>query len=159
MANAASVSFLAIAAGALGYCFYFDYQRRNNAEFRKQLYLKKRQAEKEEKASKQKSKEQLKATLKLRLSESLTNDPLTEGGEEIFVKEITIAEQLCKVPGKEIDAAIHFYRALSVYAQPAAILSIYQKSVPAEIFDLIMALCAILPPANIAAALNASETD
>ena len=58
MANSATVTFLTLAAGAVGYCFFFDYQRRNNPEFRKAIYLKKRQAEKADKLKKEASKKE-----------------------------------------------------------------------------------------------------
>ncbi|GMM48263.1 Tom20 protein [Pichia kluyveri] len=165
MANPATVTFLSLAAGAVGYCLYFDYQRRNNAEFRKSIYLKKRQAEKEEKLKNEISKKEKTEVLKKKLVESLLSEPLsTSNKEQTFIEEVTLAEKLSAIVGKEIDAAIRFYRALSVYPDPTAILDIYQKSVPAEIYELIMLLTAIYPPANITSLLNEStasvqETD
>lgn len=162
MANPAAVTFLSLAAGALGYCLYFDYQRRNNSEFRRSIYLKKRQAEKAEKLKAQESKLEKTKILKQKLAESLLSDPLTHANkEETFIKEVTLAEKLSAIVGKEIDAAIHFYRALSVYPDPTAILEIYQKSVPADVYEYIMLLTAIFPPANISSLLNANvpETD
>lgn len=158
MANPVSVTFLAIATGALGYCFYFDYQRRHNQEFRKSIYLKKRQAEKADKLKKEASKLETTKILKAKLAESLQSNPLSiENREQSFIEEVTKAERLSAIVGKETDAAIHFYRALSVYPDPTAILEIYQKSVPAEIYELIMLLTAILPPANITSLLGESN--
>lgn len=158
MANSVSITFLTLAAGALGYCFYFDYQRRNSQEFRKNIYLKNKEAEKAEKLAKNASKVKLTKILKEKLAASLASDPLTtENKEQTFITEIGLAEKLSAIVGKEVDAAIHFYRGLSVYPEPAALLTIYQKSVPADIYDLIVALTAILPPSNIAAALNQTE--
>ncbi|KAG0676965.1 hypothetical protein C6P40_001039 [Pichia californica] len=158
MANAVSVTFLTAAAGALGYCVYFDYQRRNNVEFRKSIYKKKRQAERKERLQREASKKEKTIILKRKLTESLTNKPLTTANkEQAFIEEVTAAEKLASVPGQEIDSAIHFYRALSVYPEPTAILEIYQKSVPAEIYELIMLLTAIFPPANITSLLGESN--
>lgn len=158
MANPASITFLTVAAGALGYCFYFDYQRRHNPEFRKSIYLKKRQAEKAEKLKSEASKKEKTAILKKKLAESLASKPLsTQNKEQAFVEEVTLAEKLASIPGKEIDSAIHFYRALASYPEPTAILEIYQKSVPAEIYELIMLLTAIHPPANITSLLSESN--
>lgn len=155
MANSTAVTFLTIAAGALGYCVYFDYQRRHNADFRKAIYLKKRKAERAEKLKKESSKLETTQLLKKKLAESLLSAPLSgENKEQTFIEEVTRAEKLSAIVGKEIDAAIHFYRALSVYPEPTAILEIYQKSVPADIYELIMLLTAILPPANITSLLN-----
>lgn len=158
MANPASITFLTVAAGALGYCFYFDYQRRHNADFRKSIYRKQRQAEKAEKLKREASNKEKTILLKSKLAESLIAQPLsTTNKEQAFIEEVTTAEKLAAVPGKEIDSAIHFYRALSVYPEPTAILEIYQKSVPAEIYELIMLLTAIYPPANITSILSESN--
>ena len=158
MANPASVTFLSLAAGALGYCLYFDYQRRHNVEFRKSIYHKKRQAEKAARLQNEASKVEKTILLKKKLTESLIAHPLTtENKEQSFIEEVTAAEKLASLPDREIDAAIHFYRALSVYPEPTAILEIYQKSVPAEIYELIMLLTAIYPPANITSLLSESN--
>lgn len=157
MANPASVTFLTLAAGALGYCLYFDYQRRHNPDFRKSIYLKKRQAEKKEKLKFEASRAERTEFLKQKLAESLLTDPMnTANKEECFIGEVTKAEKLSAIVGKEVDAAIHFYRALSIYPDPAAILEIYQKSVPADVYELIMLLTAIQPPANITSLLSES---
>jgi import receptor subunit TOM20 len=157
MANPVYVTFFTAAAGALGYCIYFDYQRRHNPQFRKSIYLKKRQAEKAEKLKTEASKLEKTQLLKKKLAESLLTNPLSaENKEQTFIEEVTRAEKLSAIVGKEIDAAIHFYRALSVYPDPTAILEIYQKSVPAEIYELIMLLTAIFPPANITSLLSES---
>lgn len=157
MANPASITFLSLAAGALGYCLYFDYQRRNNAEFRKSIYMKKRQAEKAEKLKVAASRAEKTEFLKEKLAESLLTNPMnTANKEQTFIEEVTRAEKLAAIVGKEVDAAIHFYRALSVYPDPAAILEIYQKSVPADVYELIMLLTAIAPPANITSLLSES---
>lgn len=159
MANSASVTFLTLAAGALGYCFYFDYQRRHNAEFRKAIYNKKRQADKAKRLAREASKLEKTQLLKAKLVESLLTNPLsTADKEQTFISEVTTAEKLSAIVGKEIDAAIHFYRALSVYPDPTSILEIYQKSVPADIYELIMLLTAIYPPANITSLLNEPST-
>lgn len=158
MANSTAVTFLTIAAGALGYCFYFDYQRRHNSEFRKSIYLKKRQALKAEKLKAKESKLEKVKILKQKLTESLLSNPLSATNkEQTFIEEVTQAEKLSAIVGKEIDAAIHFYRALSIYPDPTAILEIYQKSVPAEIYELIMLLTATIPPVNITNLLNESS--
>lgn len=157
MANPTAVTFLTLAAGALGYCLYFDYQRRHNPDFRKSIYLKKRHAEKKEKLKLEASRAERTEFLKQRLAESLLADPLnTTKKEESFIAEVTKAEKLAAIVGKEVDAAIHFYRALSIYPDPAAILEIYQKSVPADVYELIMLLTAINPPANITSLLSES---
>ena len=103
--------------------------------------------------------------MKKKLVESLLTDPLsTTNKEQTFIEEVTLAEKLSAIVGKEDDAAIRFYRALSVYPDPTAILDIYQKSVPADIYELIILLTAIYPPANITSLLSEStasvqETD
>ncbi|AWU76770.1 hypothetical protein CAS74_000709 [Pichia kudriavzevii] len=160
MANAASVTFLTLAAGALGYCFYFDYQRRNNPEFRRAINAKKRQARKAEKLEREASRLEKTKFLKQKLTESLLSNPLnTTNKEQTFIDEVSRAEKLSAIVGKEVDAAIYFYRALSIYPDPTVILDIYQKSVPADIYEMIFLLTAIFPPANITNLLSESVLD
>lgn len=146
----AIVSTLALAG--LGYCVYFDYKRRSDPEFRRALREHTKDAERKAKREAKAAKDQLISVLKTKLAQSLLEEPLPTTPaekEQFFMTQVGQAEKLAAIVGKEVDSAIHFYKALAIYPNPTAILEIYQKSVPAEVYELIMALSAILPPASI----------
>ena len=133
----------AIAAAAIaGYAVYFDYQRRNSADFRKSL--KKREVKQKKLKAKKKA-----------LLEDLAQNPiptdLTER-EAFFMEQVAVGEQKAKVDA--IEAAICFYKALAVYPNPTDILGIYQKTVPEEVYELVVMMIAVYPPASVSSILN-----
>lgn len=153
--------FLAAAATlTVGYAVYFDYERRNSPEFRRKL---KKSKKHHEKAVIEQEKELKSAKLddvKAALIESVKNDePIPTDAaekEKFFMTEVTLGEQLSAVPGNELKSAIRFYRALSIYPNPTDILAIYQRSVPAEIYEYIIMMIAIQPPQAVANILSDS---
>lgn len=146
----------AIATAAIaGYAVYFDYQRRNSADFRKSL--KKREVkQKKLKAKKEaESKQNKLEAVKKALLEDLAQNPiptdLTER-EAFFMEQVAVGEQKAKVDA--IEAAICFYKALAVYPNPTDILGIYQKTVPEEVYELVVMMIAVYPPASVSSILN-----
>lgn len=148
----------AIASAAiLGYCVYFDYERRSSPEFRRKLKknakkYKKLQVEKEETDKKQKFN-----SIISKLNESLEKDPLPTGVERqqvYFMEQVGNGERLAASPDSEEDAAIHFYKALAVYPSPAELLTVLQKSIPEPIYELIVFLIAAQPPLSLASILG-----
>ena len=133
----------AIAAAAIaGYAVYFDYQRRNSADFRKSL--KKREV-------KQKKLKAVKKALLEDLAQYPIPTDLTER-EAFFMEQVAVGEQKAKVDA--IEAAICFYKALAVYPNPTDILGIYQKTVPEEVYELVVMMIAVYPPASVSSILN-----
>ncbi|GMM29637.1 Tom20 protein [Martiniozyma asiatica (nom. inval.)] len=160
MANTAAVTFSTIALGALGYCLWFDFKRRNDPEFRRQLKQQVRSAEKAAEKAKEEGNKQKVAILKQKLTQSLLTEPLPTNPaqvEQFFMEQVGMGEKLAVIVGKEIDAAVHFYKALAIYPNPTSILEIYQKSVTSDIYELIIMLTAILPPASVSSILNGSS--
>lgn len=154
-----TITISALAAAAIGYAVYFDHQRRSSPEFRRSLKKQAKQYAKQEsnnsKAEKAIKLQQVKAIL----TESLINDPLpTENDkkEEFFMTSVTLGEQLASIPGNEIKAALAFYRALSVYPNPTDILGIYQRSVPQDVYEIIIMMIAVQPPLAVASMLSES---
>ncbi|GME78064.1 hypothetical protein B5S28_g34 [[Candida] boidinii] len=146
---------LALTASALGYCFYFDYQRRHNPEFRKSIAKANRKANK----AAEKAKTFLFDDLKQKLNESLESDPIPtdlKQKEEYFLQQVSIGEKVAAMPGKEVDAAIYFYKGLAVYPNPTGLLEIYQRTVPQHIYDLVVMLTAIQPPQSISSIIGDS---
>ncbi|CAK7905485.1 mitochondrial import receptor subunit Tom20p [[Candida] anglica] len=148
-----ALTFTAIAATALvGYAVYFDYSRRNSAEFRKSL---KKKAVKHEKNAAKKDEQSKKSKLelvKLALAADLEANPIPTDlseKENFFMQQVALGEQLGSLPNKKIDAAICFYKALAVYPNPTDILGIYQRSVPEDVYELVVMMIAVQPPAAV----------
>ncbi|CAR27466.1 hypothetical protein ZYGR_0I07410 [Zygosaccharomyces rouxii] len=140
-----------------GYAVFFDHKRRNSPEFRKHLKSKsKRQA-----ALEKKQKEEAKQVKLQKVSEFLAKDLAADPTptdpsrrEETFTTNVELGERLSIVSGKELESATKFYKALSVYPNPADLLGIYQRSVPETVYEYIVMMIAILPPANISTFLS-----
>ncbi|KAH3667141.1 hypothetical protein OGAPHI_002790 [Ogataea philodendri] len=152
MSKALGYTFVGAAVATVGYCVYFDYQRRNNPSFRKKIVRnKKRAVEKAKQEAEAEKKNKLEA-LKEKLNQSLEEEPLPKEPaekEKFFMTQVAVGEQLSAVEGKDIEAAIHFYKGLAVYPNPTGILDIYQRTIPKHIYELIMMLTAIQPPASV----------
>lgn len=152
IARNAGLVFLGVGAAALSYCIYFDYERRHNPEFRKNLNQRKKRAQKKAKASAEKEKTKKLEILKKKLNESLEANPLPtkiQEKEAYFLEQVSTGEKVGAIPGKEIDAAIYFYKGLAVYPNPTGILDIYQRTLPPKIYELVMMLTAIQPPKSV----------
>lgn len=155
-----TAAFATVGAVALGYAVYFDFQRRNNADFRKQLRKQNEDHQKEKNAASTKAKTAQVEIIQKVLMASLAEEPIpTEAAqkEDYFMKQVTTAEQLAGIPGQEIQAALHFYRALAVYPNPTDILNVYQNSVPKHIYEYVIMMMALQPPLSIASFLGDQE--
>ncbi|ODQ77322.1 hypothetical protein BABINDRAFT_15569 [Babjeviella inositovora NRRL Y-12698] len=148
-----------LASALLGYAVYFDYSRRNSADFRKQLRRNKKVLQTEEKAAKDKNNRAKTTYMKLAVETSLLTDPLPTdlaGKETYFMAQVSQAEKLAAVPGQDVEAAVAFYKALCVYPKPSDLLAIYQKSVPENVYELIILAIATHPPQSLANILGDS---
>lgn len=144
---------VAATSAFVAYCVYFDYSRRNSSEFRKKL--KKREAE--TKKLEQKKKEDSKKTKMEAVKAALDSDfDLPEDiaeKETFFMTQVAVGEQLAAA-GKEVEAALSFYKALAIYPNPTDLLGIYQKSVPEDVYELIVMMIAVKPPATLSSILG-----
>ncbi|KAJ7068737.1 hypothetical protein C8F01DRAFT_1119141 [Mycena amicta] len=129
--------------GLVAYAFYFDYKRRTDAEFRKQLRKQKKRVDK----SLAESREALEASSQV--TEDELRDALRQLEEEpkpgpdvrenYFMSQVAMGEQLAtRGEAFHLPAALSFYRALVVYPSQTELLSIYSKTVPEEIVKLIL---------------------
>jgi len=67
-----------------------------------------------------------------------------EEKEAYFMSEVAKGETLCaEGPDSAIEAALCFYRALKVYPQPQDLISIYDKTVPKHVLDLLAEMLAV----------------
>ncbi|KXN89449.1 Mitochondrial import receptor subunit tom20 [Leucoagaricus sp. SymC.cos] len=157
MSETKSRSILAIAAatlatGVLAYVVYFDYKRRNDAQFRRKLRKEKKRVDKTAAQERETSSstggavpsgnvtpEMLRAALdQVKLEEPPSN---TEEKEAYFMTQVGMGEQLAAQGSAfYLPAAIAFYKALRVYPSPVELIVIYQKTVPEPLFKLIIDL-------------------
>lgn len=142
-----------IAATALvGYAVYFDYNRRNSPAFRKSLKKKAAKQEKQAAKAQEQSKKSKLDEIKKALADDLEANPIPTDlaeKESFFMQQVALGEQLGQLPDKKVDAAICFYKALAVYPNPTDILGIYQRSIPEEVYELVVMLIAVQPPASV----------
>ncbi|QEU59711.1 Tom20 [Kluyveromyces lactis] len=152
-----TIAGVTVATAVAGYAAYFDYQRRNNPEFRKQLKRKlKQHAELEKQAKEEAKQEKLKRVNEILIAE-LTKDPLPQDPsqrEATFSSNVELGEKLAAVPGSELESALKFYKALSVYPNPSDLLGIYQRSLTEEIYENIVLMIALMPPSNVSSFLT-----
>jgi len=134
-----------LTAAALGYAAYFDYKRRSDPNFRRSLKRQQKQihkAAKEEAVAAEKGqKEAIRAAVDEANEEGFPKDP--EKTEEYFMTEVARGEQMCQDGSDPVDAALCFYKALKVYPQPRELISIYDKTVPKPILDILAEMIAV----------------
>ncbi|ODV77398.1 protein import receptor MAS20 [Suhomyces tanzawaensis NRRL Y-17324] len=141
----------------VGYAAYFDYQRRNSAEFRKSLKKKAvKHAKLSEKIEKETKKSKFEAVKKA-LEEDLKANPVPVDlaeKENFFMQQVALGEQLASLPDQKIESALCFYKALAVYPNPTDILGVYQRSVPEDIYEVVVMMIAAKPPPAVSNVLN-----
>ncbi|KAJ1309036.1 hypothetical protein OPQ81_004717 [Rhizoctonia solani] len=144
-----AVSAASAAIAITGYLIYFDYKRRNDPQFRKKLRKEKKKAAKNAKEGEGatpvapgRSQEELKEMLDKIKAEPLPTLPAER--EKYFMDHVGMGEQmLLRGPAFEVPAALAFYRALRAYPSPMEIIMIFQNTLPAHIFALVMELASL----------------
>ncbi|KAI4172101.1 MAG: hypothetical protein LQ343_003848 [Gyalolechia ehrenbergii] len=140
----------ALATGFVGettspaYAVYFDHKRRTDPGFRKSL---KRESRRIAKAAKQEAEAQG-AQQKQAVRDAVTEAqeegfPATvEEKETFFMNMVGQGEALCQSESTHIEAALCFYKALKVYPQPGDLITIYDKTVPKPVLDMLAEMVA-----------------
>ncbi|KAI8871297.1 SET domain-containing protein [Ramicandelaber brevisporus] len=160
---------LAVAAVAgIGYATYFDYRRRNDKTFRKALQKERKKAAKKDQqkrsaaaggagadsttssrsgagdadgadASPEALEKRVKELLAQIAKDELPTTP--EGLEQMFTENLTRGEQLMQLGPDAFDvAALCYYRALRVFPNPIELITVYQRTLPDPVFQLVMLL-------------------
>lgn len=140
------------AAGMVAYAVYFDYNRRNSPKFRKQLRKRQHREQKQAAKAQEESKKAKMLAVKKALTEDLAQNPLPTDlskKEEFFLENVAVGEQLANDPNTKIEAALKFYKALAVYPNPTDIMGIYHKTLPEDVYELLVMMIALQPPAAI----------
>ncbi|KAH9473794.1 hypothetical protein MJO29_000853 [Puccinia striiformis f. sp. tritici] len=132
---------LSFLTAGLTYCLYFDYKRRNDPVFRKELLKEQRRLIKKNQYQDKNASRELEKMLEAAVA-TVNAEPLptsVEGKEQFFMEQVGIGEMLAsKMPRGAMPAAIAFFKAYKVYPSPQELLVIYQRTMPPEIFAIII---------------------
>ncbi|KAL6935600.1 uncharacterized protein HGUI_01540 [Hanseniaspora guilliermondii] len=137
---------------------FYDYKRRNDYTFRKQLMKRELKYKKNLQSAKQTElRDRVIGYVEL-INRSLKEDPLPTDPhlrEAMFAELSQEGEKLMAGGPANFDlAALCFYKALMVFPAPIKFLEILQSIVPREIFETITLMISAVPPPNLYA--NAS---
>ncbi|TPX33990.1 hypothetical protein SmJEL517_g03203 [Synchytrium microbalum] len=130
---------LAVAVASASYLVYFDYKRRNDVQFRKTLKRQKKalmKVQAEEEAARSRGR----AATAGGSSDDADKIPTNvEEKEKYFMDQLQSGEILYrKGPAHYQAAAACFMRAMKVYPQPLELISLFQKSLPEPVFQILM---------------------
>ncbi|KAG0325244.1 hypothetical protein BGZ99_000899 [Dissophora globulifera] len=138
---ASTIGVLAVAT--IGYALYFDSKRRNDPEFRRKLKKERKRVQKLAKEEANKLSTITTQTVEEALASIKDEDFPTsmEEREKFCMEQLSAGESLfTQGPENYGTAAICFYKALKVYPAPAELVMVYQKTIPSEVFALVMGM-------------------
>ncbi|ODV89023.1 hypothetical protein CANCADRAFT_53407 [Tortispora caseinolytica NRRL Y-17796] len=144
-----------LASSAVAYLAYFDYKRRNDAEFRKALRKNAREHKKQEDLKKTSEARKIENLVKKSLAEEPIPESINEK-EKMFKSLLNQGDNLTKSESTYTEAALAFYKALHVYPNPAELLDMYDRSMPREMVDQILTMIKVVPPPAFARAFAAA---
>lgn len=134
-----------VLTGLLAYAVYFDHKRQTDPEFRKTLKKNNRKmarAVKEEaEAQGAAQREAITKAVQQAKDEGFPTD--LEEKEAYFMGQVARGESLCTEGSDNVEAALCFYKALKVYPQPKDLISIYDKTVPKEVLEILAEMVAL----------------
>ncbi|TQS39102.1 hypothetical protein Golomagni_00378 [Golovinomyces magnicellulatus] len=140
-----------IVTGLLAYAAYFDYRRRNDPEFRRQI---RRNTKKQAKALKEDAETQ--ATRQRQVIQAAVEMANREGYptdaremEAYFLEEVARGEGLGSTGTENFASALSFYKAMKVYPSPPELIQIYDKSLPKAVLDILAEMIAADPSLNV----------
>jgi import receptor subunit TOM20 len=117
-----------VAAGAglafVGYCIYFDRQRRNDPLYRVKLRERRKKA-------KRSAKEQGKS------GSQIPDLQDSESMQRFFLQEVQLGEELLATGDIE-NGVDHLSNAVAVCGQPQQLLQVLQQSLPPQVFQLLL---------------------
>lgn len=134
----------ALATGFVAYAVYFDHKRRTDPEFRKSLKRESRRIAKAAKEEAEAQGAQQKQAIRDAVTEAQEEGFPTsvEEKETFFMNMVGQGEALCQSESTHIEAALSFYKALKVYPQPGDLITIYDKTVPKPVLDMLAEMVA-----------------
>ncbi|KAI1405267.1 mitochondrial import receptor subunit tom-20 [Hypoxylon fuscum] len=157
--TAVTITAATAATGILAYAIYFDYQRRADPNFRRDLRREERRQARQEKEeavqqTKQKRKDIQGAIDQLAEEEFPTG---VNEKEQYFMDHVQKGETLAQDPTQTVEAAIAFYKALKVYPQPSDLIAIYDKTVDKRVLDVLAEMIAYDKNLDLGSAMNLSD--
>jgi len=139
-----SISVGTVVTGLVAYAVYFDYRRRNDPEFRKQLKRESRRqariAKEEAEIQGKQQREEIKSAVQEALEEGFPTD--IEEKEQFFMQQIAQGEAMAGDGSDPIGAALCFYKGLKVYPEPQSLIGIYDNTVPKDILEILAVMVA-----------------
>ncbi|KHN98196.1 Protein import receptor MAS20-related protein [Metarhizium album ARSEF 1941] len=136
---------VATAATALiAYAVYFDYRRRSQAEFRRDLRRNERRQVRAEKEEAEASTRAQRDAIKAKVDEAKEEGFPTgvEDREAYFNEQVMSGEMLSSDPSQAVESALAFYKGLKVYPAPGDLIKIYDSTVPKPILDILAEMIA-----------------
>lgn len=132
---------------------YYDYKRRNDYTFRKQLMKRELKYKKNLQNAKQSElREKVFGYIEM-INRNLREEPLPvqdDLREAMFAELSQEGEKLIAAgPAAYERAALCFYKALMVFPAPIKFLEILQSIVPREVFEIITLMISAVPPQNL----------
>ncbi|CAL5873062.1 uncharacterized protein PFLUO_LOCUS7331 [Penicillium psychrofluorescens] len=150
-----------VITGLLAYAVYFDHKRQTDPDFRKSLKRNNRRmaraAKEEAEAHGAQQREAIKQAVQQAKEEGFPTD--LEEKEAYFMGQVAQGESLCAEGSDQIQAALAFYRALKVYPQPKDLISIYDKTVPKEVLEILAEMVAMDSGLNLGSFTGESGSD
>ncbi|KAI1210981.1 mitochondrial outer membrane translocase complex, subunit Tom20 domain-containing protein [Annulohypoxylon truncatum] len=139
-----TISAATAATGILAYAIYFDYQRRVDPNFRRNLRREERRQARAEKEEAQAQTKQKRKDIQ-RVVDSTKEEGFPTGvneKEQFFMDHVQKGELLAADPSRTMEAALAFYKALKVYPTPGDLISIYDKTVDKRVLDVLAEMIA-----------------
>ncbi|KAL8664906.1 MAG: hypothetical protein Q9202_002615 [Teloschistes flavicans] len=129
----------------IAYAVYFDHKRRTDPEFRKALKRESRRIAKAEREEAEEHAGRQKQTIRSLVSSAQEEGfpSSVEDKETYFMTAVGRGESLCQNESTHVEAAFSFYKALKVYPQPGDLITIYDKTVPKPVLDILADMVAI----------------
>ncbi|KAI6085362.1 mitochondrial import receptor subunit tom-20 [Hypoxylon rubiginosum] len=147
------------ATGLVAYAIYFDYQRRADPDFRRNLRREERRRARVEKEVASMETKQKREDIHGAVDEALKEGfPVgTNEKEQFFMSHVQQGETLGMDPTKTVDAALAFYKALKVYPQPGDLIGIYDKTVEKRVLDVLAEMIAYDKDLDLTSGVNISD--
>jgi len=134
-----------VLTGVLAYAVWFDYKRQSDPEFRKALKRSNRRmaraVKEENEAQGAIQREAIRKALARAKDEGFPTD--LEEKEAFFMGQVAQGESLSSESSSNVEAALAFYKALKVYPQPKDLISIYDKTVPKDVLEILAEMVAL----------------
>ncbi|KAL9083437.1 MAG: hypothetical protein Q9159_005788 [Coniocarpon cinnabarinum] len=131
--------------GFLAYAVYFDYKRRNDTEFRKNLNKQKRKTAKAAKAQAEGAANRERREIRALVDEANEEGypEKAEDKEAYFMEKLTEGETLCSnAETNKKEAALCLFKAQKVYPSPKELMGLYDKTVPKVVLDTLAEMVA-----------------